>query len=176
MPINYGIETMMQNYYFVLLLPWLLTFAIVFGLLAHYKIPKSKSARAIISIVIAFFTMPFANVLESTMQRLGLGLIFLIMGILFFLIILELTGTRHASEPEAITKNGQVLKKENPKRIIEKYYKSFAIVVIILATLVFIGAGGLDVLGVSIPNLNMPVLFFLGIMVLVIFWMLAGEK
>lgn len=177
---GFQIGSMMQNSYFVLLLPWLLTFAIVFGILAHYEIPKSKSARAIISIVIAFFTLPFAGPILSTIQGLGTGLILVIMGIIFLLILFELTGTRHRKgEPKAVGPGGELLGEEEriqTKKITEKYAIPFAVVVIIIAFLVFIGAGGLDVLGITIPSLNYSVLFFLGIMVLAIFWMLASEE
>lgn len=170
---NYGFEIgsmVIENSYFVMLLPWLLTFAIVFGILGHYKIPQSKSARAIISIVIAFFTLPFAGPILSTIQGLGTGLILIIMGIIFLLILFELTGTRHV-EP-VVTPEGA---RKQPQRITEKYAIPFAIVVIIIAVLVFIGSGGMDVLGITIPSMNYSVLFFLGIMALAIFWMLANE-
>lgn len=174
MPVPYGIEAMTQNYYFVLLLPWLLTFAVVFGILGHYSIPKSKSARAIISIVIAFFTMPFAGSIVQVIGSLGVGLTLLITGIIFLLILFELTGTKHIESVKHPQGGPDIIVEES--KIIEKYYKSFAIVVIILAFLVFVGAGGLNILGITIPSLNYSVLFFLGIMVLVIFWMLASEK
>ncbi|MCD6367538.1 MAG: hypothetical protein J7L45_00460 [Candidatus Aenigmarchaeota archaeon] len=172
MPVPYGFESITQNYYFVLLLPWLLTFAIVFGLLGHYKIPKNKSARSIISIVIAFFTMPFAGPLVKIIGRMGTGLVLFIMGIIFLLILFELTGTKHVES----SKKGGVDIYQGEQKILEKYYKSFALVVIIIAFLIFVGSGGMSIIGITIPNLNYPVLFFLGIMVLVIFWMLASEE
>jgi len=172
MAYGFGLENIMQNSFFVILLPWLLTFAIVYGILQHYKIPKSPSARAIISIVFAFFTIPVAGPLMTIIGNMGAALVIAIAGILFLLILFEITGTRHFEG--AVTEDGKII--GGKKRITEKYYKAFAFAVVVLAILIFIGAGGLQLLGITIPSINYPVLFFFAVMVIVIIWMVTSEK
>ena len=58
----------------------------------------------------------------------------------------------------------------------QKYYKEFTFGVIVLAILIFIGAGGLQLLGITIPSINYPLLFFFAVMVIVIIWMVTSEK
>ncbi len=169
MAYGFGLENMMQNSFFVILLPWLLTFAIVYGILQHYKIPKSPSARAIISIVFAFFTIPVAEPLMTIIGNMGASLVIAITGILFLLILFEITGTRYVpEEPKS--------EEEIKQRITQKYYKEFTFGVIVLAILIFIGAGGLQLLGITIPSINYPLLFFFAVMVIVIIWMVTSEK
>ncbi len=158
-----------QNSFFVYILPWLLTFAIVYGILGHYKVPKNNSARTIIAIAIAFFILPVAGPVVVILGQLGMGMLMLFSGLLFIMILFEITGTRHL---EAVTKEGKGIKLKTT----EKYYKSFGVAIAILAIMVFIGAGGLGYLGYSVPGINYPLVFFIGILVLIIWWMVKeGE-
>lgn len=172
--LNFGpIEQAVGTEFFTYALPWLLTFAIVYGLLEHYEIPKDKSARAVISLVLAFLVLPAAAPIMSVLTEMGLGLVILFCGILFFLILLELTGTKHREIEEKEGKRGEKVKiiSRGSERIHERHTKSFGIIVIILALLIFIGSGGMELIGIEIPNVNMPLLFFIGIMVLAVWWM-----
>lgn len=174
---DYGIAGLMdvtQSSFFVYILPWLLTFAIVFGILGHYGIPKNKSARAIIAIALAFFVMPVAAPVVAILGQLGMGLVMLFAGLLFILIMFEMTGTRHSVG--VVDEKGNL--KEIPKaKITEKYYRGFGIALAILAIMVFIGAGGLGYLGYPVPIINYPLVFFIGIIVLMIWWMVKeGEE
>ena len=167
----YGIEGLIdvtQSSFFVYILPWLLTFALVFGILEHYKIPKSKSARTIISLVIAFFVMPVAAPVVAILGQLGLGMVILFAGILFILILFEVTGTKNARLMGTGKGREAKLKKI---RVTETYYKLFGFAVAVLAVMVFLGAGGLEYLGYEMVNINYPLVFFIGILVIMIWWM-----
>ncbi|MCK4634758.1 MAG: hypothetical protein KAT37_02705 [Candidatus Aenigmarchaeota archaeon] len=170
---DYGIAGLMdvtQSSFFVYILPWLLTFAIVFGILGHYEIPKNKSARAIIAIALAFFVMPVAAPVVAILGQLGMGLVMLFAGLLFILILFEMTGIKHFGK--GIDKGIDARQK-----ITEKYYRGFGVALAILAIMVFIGAGGLGYLGYSVPTINYPLVFFIGIIVLMIWWMVKeGEE
>ncbi len=158
-----------QSSFFIYVIPWLLTFAIVYGILGHYKVPKSNSARTIIALVIAFFIMPIAGPVVTVLGQLGMGMLILFAGVLFIMILLEITGTRRVGTDE---KGEKVTKK-----ITEHHYKSFGVAIAILVVMVFIGAGGLAYLGYSAPAINYPLVFFVGIIVLIIWWMVKeGEK
>jgi len=170
-PVGTGLEDLAQNSFFIALLPWLLTFAIVYGILQHYKIPKSPSSRAIISIVLAFFTIPAAGPLITIIGSMGVGLVIFFVAILFLLILFELTGT--GSIEGKVTPKGIEAQKIS---IVHKYSSVFAISVIIIAIIIFIGAGGLNLLGITIPSMNYPAIFFFAIMTIVIIWMVMGEK
>jgi len=60
------IESLIENLKavgFQLVLLWLLTLAVVYGVLSHVEIPKSVSARGVISIVSAFMVLLAARLL-----------------------------------------------------------------------------------------------------------------
>ncbi len=173
---DYGIEGLKeitQNNFFVYLLPWLLTFAIVFGILEHYNVPKSKSARTIISLVLAFFVIPVSEPVVTILGKMGMGLIMLFAGLLFILILFEITGTRHyiGTFEDKEGKRGV-----HKQKITERYYRTFGVALAILAVMIFIGAGGLQYLGYPVPSINYPLVFFIGIIVLMIWWMVREGK
>lgn len=144
--------------FFVYLFPWMLTLAIVYGILEHYKIPKSQSARAVISLVAAFLVLPLAPGLASFLTGMVKGLLVIAVGILTMLIFVEIG----------------VGKGEN---ILEKHPVGFGIIMILIAIMVFVGAGGLELLDleVTIGNDLLAALFFLGAMTLGVWWMTAKE-
>ncbi|MCD6477416.1 MAG: hypothetical protein J7K87_00215 [Candidatus Aenigmarchaeota archaeon] len=145
--------------FFVYLFPWMLTLAIVYGILEHYKIPQSQSARGVISLVAAFMVLPFAPALASFISGMVKGLIVVGVGILVALIFVEMLGYK-------------VGKKEN---IFEKYPVGFGVVLILIAIIVFVSAGGLSLLNVNL-NLNsdfVTALFVIAIMALGVWWMTA---
>lgn len=160
-----------QNSFFIYVIPWLLTFAIVYGILGHYKVPKSNSARTIIALVLAFFVMPVAAPVVAILGQLGMGMLILFGGLLFIMILFEITGTRtylgHDEKGKKVT-----------AKVTEHHYRSFGIAIAILVAMVFIGAGGLEYLGFSIyfGTINYPLVFFIGILVLIVWWMVKeGE-
>ncbi len=147
--------------FFVYLFPWMLTLAIVYGILEHYKMPQSQSARAVISLVAAFLVLPLAPSLSGFLTGLVGGLLVVGVGILTALIFVELLGYK-------------VGKGEN---IFEKHPVGFGIIMILIAIMVFVGAGGLELLNfqVELGNDVLAALFFLGAMTLGVWWMTAKE-
>ncbi len=147
--------------FFVYLFPWMFTLAVVYGILEHYKIPQSQSARAVISLVAAFLVLPLAPTLVPFITGMVKGLVVVAVGILTALIFVEMLGYKAG-------------KKEN---IFEKHPIGFGIVMIIIAIIVFVGAGGLELLNfkVNISSDAIAALFFLAAMTLGVWWMTAKE-
>jgi len=147
---------------FPLILLWLLTLAVVYGILSHVNLPQSKPARGVISIVAAFMVLfaaaagPAAIFIENIVVS-GIVIAF---GLLIVMIFLEITGA-----------------KEGGAHIFTKHPKFFGIAIIILAILIFIGAGGLGILNLPAIRITDPIiaiLFFLAIMGMAI-WVLMKE-
>ncbi len=168
-------DSLSQTTFFTYAIPWLLTFAVVFGILEHYQMPRSNSARTIISLVIAFFVMPVAEPMMTIIAKMGMGMLMLFAGLLFILILFEVTGVRAGTH--GVAEKGK-LKEIKTTRVTEAYYKHFGIALAILAVIVFIGSGGLQYLGyTSIPRINYTLVFFIGAILLIIWWMIKeGSK
>ncbi len=160
-----GLIDMTQSSFFIYIMPWLLVFAIVYGILGAAGIPKNKSARTVISLAIAFFVLPVAGPLVAIIGQLGLGMVMLFTAILFVLILFEVTGTKKHLEQGG---------KET--EVHTYYYKLFGFVLAVLAIMVFIGAGGLAYLGFSNISINYPLVFFIGIIAITIWWMITEGK
>jgi len=151
---------------FQLVLLWLLTLAVVYGILSHMELPKSTSARGVISIVSAFMVLLAAAGTQAAdfISNLVTSSILVAFGLLVAMIFLEITGTKVGGE-----------------HIFAKHPKFFAAALLILAILIFIGAGGLELLNIPVFALSDPliaIIFFLLIMVASI-WILikeSGEK
>lgn len=172
-------QNLMDSVFFTYALPWLLTFAIAYGLLEHIGVPKDKSARGVISIVLAFLILPVAGPIMAFLSQLGAGLILVFMGLIFFLILIELTGTKITKKEEiGRDEKGQPVVKEPGKKekIQEKHTKLFGGIILILGLAVFVGAGGFDMLGFTVPQINYTTIFFLAIVALAIWWMVKEGK
>jgi hypothetical protein len=148
---------------FQLVLLWLLTLAVVYGILSHMELPKSLSARGVISIVSAFMVLLAAAGTQAAdfISNLVTSSILVAFGLLVAMIFLEITGTKVGGE-----------------HIFAKHPKFFAAALLILAILIFIGAGGLSLLNIPVFALSDPliaIIFFLLIMVASI-WILIKES
>jgi hypothetical protein len=148
---------------FQLVLLWLLTLAVVYGILSHMELPKSLSARGVIAIVSAFMVLLAAAGTQAAdfISNLVTSSILVAFGLLVAMIFLEITGTKVGGE-----------------HIFAKHPKFFAAALLILAILIFIGAGGLGLLNIPVFALSDPliaIIFFLLIMVASI-WILIKES
>jgi hypothetical protein len=148
---------------FQLVLLWLLTLAVVYGILSHLELPKSTSARGVISIVSAFMVLLASAGTQAAdfISNLVTSSILVAFGLLVAMIFLEITGTKVGGE-----------------HIFAKHPKFFAAALLILAILIFIGAGGLGLLNIPVFALSDPlvaIIFFLLIMVASI-WILIKES
>ncbi len=146
--------------FFLYALPWLLTFAIVYGILSMIGdgIPKSNSSRAMIAIVLAFFSMIVAEPLMGFLQAMGGSAIVVLTGFIFFIIILELTQTGGGAHD-----------------LIGEYPRLFGLVLLIIIVVLFLGSGGAAMIGLTeiVPPIDPATMFFLVVIVLVIWWMIS---
>lgn len=160
--------------FFSYVLPWLLTFAVVYGVLSQIELPKSNSVRAVIGIVLAFIIAPAISPYVGALMRLSGGFIMLLSGLLVVIVLLEVLGLKK-KKPVVDEEEGQVVDHKEVS-IFEEYPKFFAFILGILAILVFFGSGAADAMGLNLPaglTQNYPLLFFLGFMVLVVWWMIS---
>lgn len=155
--------------FFSLVLPWLLVFAIVYGVLSQLNdkdgIPKSNAARAIIGIVLAFIIAPALSPYVKQLAGLSAGFVALISGFLLVVVFIEILGVKVEGGGE-----------DGKTTFFGKYPKFFAFIIGVLAVIVFIGSGAHEAMGIEIPpyiSQNYPLLFFLGFMVLVVWWMVS---
>lgn len=160
-----GLETLILNLKeagFPLILLWLLTLAVVYGILSHVEIPRSMSARGVISLVAAFLVLFAAAATPATsfISNLVIASILIAFGLMIVMIFLEITGTKAGGE-----------------HVFAKHPRFFGAAIIILAILVFIGAGGLALVPVAVPTITsslLAILFFLAVMAVAV-WVLMRE-
>jgi len=148
---------------FQLVLLWLLTLAVVYGILSHLELPKSITARGVISIVSAFMVLVAAAGSQAAdfISNLVTSSILVAFGLIIAMIFLEITGTKVGGE-----------------HVFAKHPKFFATALLILFILIFIGAGGLQLLNLPTFALSDPlmaIIIFLLIMVASI-WVLVKES
>ncbi len=149
---------------FQLVLLWLLTLAIVYGILSHVDIPKSMSARSVISIVSAFMVLLAAAAVQvavfvSNLITAGIAIAF---GIMILMIFLELAGA-----------------KVGDQHIFAKHPRFFGGAIVILLIFVFLGLGGgalLNLTGfaIRVDTVVIAIILFLVVMVAAI-WVLMKE-
>jgi len=150
---------------FQLVLLWLLTLAVVYGVLSHLELPKSLTARGVISIVSSFLVLVACagTMAANFLSNLATSAIAVAFGLMFTMIFLEITGTKVSGE-----------------HIFAKHPKFFATALIIIAILVFIGAGGLSFIAIPEIVISTPIaaigLFLIVMMASVWILFKEGEK
>ncbi len=157
----FGVE--FADPFFIYALPWLLVFALVYGILSQLGdgIPKSDAARAVISIVLAFFSLLFAEPLMVFLQRMGGSAIVILTAFLFFLILVELTKL----------KGGAV-------GFLGSHPGKLALVILVIVVVLFLGSGGIELLGLGEIDspLDPATIFFLVVVALSIWWMVKESE
>lgn len=151
---------------FQLVLLWLLTLALVYGVLSHLSLPKSVSTRGVISIVAAFMVLIAAAGTQAAMfiSNLTTASIVVAFGLLIAMILLEITGTKIGGE-----------------HIFTKHPRFFGAAILILLILIFVGLGGLGIVPIpaisfSLSDPLLAILFFLIVMVATVWIMVKEEK
>lgn len=172
-----NILTSLQDLGIAQILLFLLSFAVVYGLLKQYKIPKSNAAQAMIGIAIAFLTIMAAPIaLVNVLTEMSANLVLVAVGLLILIIFIEVAGIK--STTPVYDKDGKKVLTEVPIPIFQKYGYAFAIVLGIIAILIFINAGGLGLIGLQNINLSgastTTVIFFI-IILLAIFWLISEK-
>ena len=170
-----GMEGIFGEEFFTYVLPWLLTFAIVYGITSHIGekgIPQSKAARTVIALVLAFIVAPALSPWVSVFMGMIGSLVVIIAGLLVFIVFLEIMGIK--SRRPVYDEKGKPTGKVQEVSIFESHGTAFAIIFIIIGILVFVSSGGLNALGWKVPfdfAYNWPLIFFLIIVALAIWWM-----
>lgn len=157
---------------------WMLSFAIVYGILKQTQTPKSRASQAIIAFVIAFFVLigtpaSFIQVIENISTAALVGMI----GILMFLVFIEAGGVKRIIYYPEVNEEGKPTgrgKKSGEEKIFSSTLGRYSLIIglIIVALLVFAGAGGFSVIGLQIPVVPLGAIF-LAMIVLAIIWLVA---
>lgn len=168
--------SMIQGMGFGEILLWVLSFAIVFGILSQVEMPKNKGTRGIIAMVVAFFSL-FAAAgtgLIGVLSSMSMGLLLIILAVIVFIIFLETAGVK-TGKFQKDPNTGKIMT-GGVQSILKQHSLAFAVALIIIALFVFIGAGGLDLIGfkVNLQPVNIMTLFFFGIIILAVVWMIAN--
>ena len=169
------------------ILLWLLTFAVVFGVLSSAGkkgIPESKAARGIISIVVAFMVMFAAPTqLIGVLEHMSSSLVMVIVGLLLVIVFLEAAGIKSRRRVAQLDKEGNPTGKfyEEAVSIFEKRPMLFVAIFAIAITLIFFASGGWDLLGIQfnvadLPPINLTGLVFMLVIVITVGWMIANPK
>ncbi|MBL7160138.1 MAG: hypothetical protein ISS95_01090 [Candidatus Aenigmarchaeota archaeon] len=164
------------------ILLWLLSFAILYGLLEQVQIPKSKMSRALISLVIAFFIILAAPLaLIDLLSQMSGALILVVLGILILVVFLEVAGAKSTILVEKEDEKGNIQKVPAKISIFHRYGYLFGAVILIAVALIFVSAGGLEILGISMPEMSasspgtLTIFFFIAI-IAAIAWMIANPE
>lgn len=161
------LSELFNSQFFSFVLPWLLTYAIVYGILSQFGeedngkkgVPQNRAARAIIAIVLAFIAAPMLSSYVTALMQMSSGFIIIISAFLVFIVLLEIFGV-----------------KKDKDTIFKSYPKFFVFILIVLAIMVFAGSGAPGAMGLDLPSgivNNYPLLFFLAFMVLMVGWMIT---
>lgn len=136
---------------------WLITFAVVFGMLKKTSLPRP--AAGIIGIaagLLVLMALPVAVV--TFVSVMSTGLLVVALGIIGFIVFLEVVGVStkaHMSKENKLTSLGGLV----------------ALIILGLAALVFINAGGLAFLAISaIPAVSLTTIAFVVVLLAAIYW------
>lgn len=145
-----------------LVLLWLLTLAVVWGLLQHANTPKSVSARGVIAISAAFLVLlaAAASPAVAFLQNLITATVLIAFGLLIAVMFLEIAGV-----------------KVGEAKLFAAHPRFFGGVVLILLVAIFIGAGGLAIVGlpeIQITDAIIAFLIFIGVMIAAV-WIMVQE-
>lgn len=165
------------------LLLWLLSFAIIFGILQQINLPNSKAARAIISVVIAFFVLmsPLRNAM-GVLSSMSTGMLMIILAFIVLLAFAELGGVMHTKKGKhnfGKDAKGNDIIGEITEGIdlFTKHNYILAITFILIAILIFVSSGGMAALGITLPyGLDTTSAIFFIAIIIAIIWLIKGEK
>ena len=169
------VGTFLQRLGFADVLLWLLTFAIMYGVLEQVKIPDRKEARAIIAIVVGLLVLFAApQTLTSFIGRMSTAFVLVAIGILVLIVFLEAAGLKH--KVPILDKTGKPTGKFEEMPFLSKHPYIIGLTFVIIAILIFVAAGGLGLLGWKLPyGFDVTgVIFFVAIILAII--LMIGTK
>ncbi len=162
----------LQSLGFAQVLLFLLTFAVVFGVLKGHL--KSRASSGIIAIVAGFLVLMAVPVAALTfLSTVSTSLLVGVIGILAIIVFLEVAGVKDAAftKHAGFDKDGKEIRqsRDGLKIIV-------ALVLLGIAVLVFNGAGGVTLLGISaLPSVSLTTIAFVVVVLAAIYW-IATEK
>jgi hypothetical protein len=155
------------------ILLWVLTFAIVFGVLMKLKM-FSRAPSALISIVVGFLVLlaiPAAVI--SVIASMSSGMLIVAVGFLALLAIIEFANLRDVKIVGQDKEGKPITHVQHP---LHAHSTIMTIVVIGLAALIFWMSGGAALIGLSaLPSIGMGT-WLLAIVGLAVLWMLSEAK
>lgn len=153
------------------ILLWLLSFAVIYGILSQTKI-LPKQSGALLAIGLSFLILLAAPTsLLQFITNLSSNIVLVILGILLFLVLLEVFGLKrklYVPNP----KTGKPEEKE--VTWLTQHPRIFQLGLVIIAAVVFVSAGGLNLLGLQLPtNFNITGSIFIIGMILAVLWLIS---
>lgn len=187
MAVPFGAE--LQAFGLIDVILWMLSFAIMYGVLSQVNggkgIPQHRGSRAIISFVVALMVLFSApRQLSEMISQISSSLLLVILGLLTLIVFIEAAGIKAHKKHEEISKlKGKTF--YDPKEeesIFEAYRRYFAVALIFIALMIFMGVGGLNLIGLGdfggFGNVSILGAGLFVMVILAIVWMIAesGEK
>jgi hypothetical protein len=156
---------------------WVISFALVYGLMSQAGIPKDRAPRAIIGFVVAFLVlMASPAALITTISNLGTSLLVTLLGVMMLLVFIEAGGVKHYEEEKKYDEKGKYIGSiHHEKRLFHKTPYVTAIVLILAAIVIFLGAGGLNVANIQLP-IDPLGAAFLAMIAIAIVWLVSEKK
>ncbi|RLJ04649.1 MAG: hypothetical protein DRP08_01245 [Candidatus Aenigmatarchaeota archaeon] len=148
-----------QMAFFDFVLPWLLAFAIMFGVLTKSNIFKEKNVNGLISLVIAFFLTnytPYGTSLGAFFTTLSGSAILVLSGLLVVLLFAGLMGLK-------------------PEDILGGNKTALGLFLLIIGIILFISAGGESVIGVNLGGETLSALFMVLIIAIAVMFVTKGQ-
>ncbi len=142
------------------ILLWLLTYAIVYGILQQVNIPQSKSARTIIAIVSGFLVlMAYPEEIITVLSKMAASMVLVILALLILVVLIETVGLDESAKPYKHS-------------LMSKIFMAF---IVVLVVLIFVHSGGLRILGIStgggVGNIDWNSILFILVVIGAIWWL-----
>ena len=157
------------------ILLWLLTFAIVYGVLEKVKFIDNREVNAIIAIVTGFLVLLATPIeLITVLSSMSQSLVLIVLAILVLFIFAEVAGFR-TTKTATDQKGNQVQWEET---LFTENKNILTAGILLVMVLVFIGSGGLGLLGWNVDltsSLSTSMLFFI-VVIVAILWMISPGK
>jgi len=155
---------------------WVISFALVYGLMSQAGIPKDKASRAIIGFVAAFLVLMASPAsLITTITNLGTSLLVVLLGIMILLVFIEAGQVKHYQEKKGKTEKGQEYTYHEEIPLFHKSPKVTATILIFAAVVIFLAAGGLNLANINIPIDPMGAAFLV-MVAMAILWLVTESK
>lgn len=160
------LQNLLQMEFFQLLFPFMLALAIIYGVLSKTESWLPKSARGIVSIILAFFVMLYSSMnpaLYLFLTGLSGPWLMIATALIFLIIIFTMVGLD-------ITKIGDKEKGWNWKT------GAFALIIVFIFVAFFAGYSGFGIGGINIMSSDLwSILFFVVILGIVMHYLTKDE-